>query len=140
MNKALLDTDIFSEVLKGKDAAVRLRSIAYRKAFGRYSIAAPSVTEIVGGLTQARHEQQLEAFRQMLRSVEVFSLGAIEADLAGEITGALARVGTPVGVIDPMIAAVAISRRLTLVTGNTQHFERIAALGYPLSLDNWRSA
>lgn len=140
MNKALLDTDIFSEILKGKNAAVRTRSIDYRRAFGHYTIAAPSVAEIVRGFTQRSQSRQLASFRQSLPQVEVLSLGAQEADLAGEITGKLTQHGTPIGVIDPMIAAVAIVNELTLVTGNTQHFEKIVALGYPLALANWRIA
>jgi predicted nucleic acid-binding protein len=37
-----------------------------------------------------------------------------------------------------MIAAIAISHRLELVTGNTGHFQRIHQLGYPLTVVNWR--
>jgi predicted nucleic acid-binding protein len=37
-----------------------------------------------------------------------------------------------------MIAAVAIRHGLTLVTGNTAHYERIQRLGYLLTLENWR--
>ncbi len=46
--------------------------------------------------------------------------------------------GQPLGRIDPMIAAIAVRLGLTLVTGNTAHYQRITALGYPLKLDNWR--
>jgi len=38
-----------------------------------------------------------------------------------------------------MIAGIAIHQRLTLVTGNTKHFERIVDLGFPLPLEDWRS-
>jgi len=37
-----------------------------------------------------------------------------------------------------MIAAIALRHGLVLVTGNTDHYQRIQALGYPLKLDNWR--
>jgi predicted nucleic acid-binding protein len=37
-----------------------------------------------------------------------------------------------------MIAGIAIRFGLTLVTGNTEHFERIRSLGYSLALENWR--
>jgi hypothetical protein len=39
---------------------------------------------------------------------------------------------------DPMIAALALTRGLVLVTGNIYHFQRIQQLGYPLLLANWR--
>ena len=35
-----------------------------------------------------------------------------------------------------MIAATAIEHNLDLVTGNVKHFERIAALGYPLRMES----
>lgn len=138
MHKSLLDTDIFSEVLKDKNATVRARAAAYRKTFGHYTIAALSVTEIVTGLTHAQHTQQLDVFRRTLPALEILSIGSAEADLAGQITGALLRTGDTIGVIDPLIAAVAITHGLVLVTGNTSHFERIQQLGYTLTLDNWR--
>ena len=71
-----------------------------------------------------------------LEGILPFDLAAIE--LAGRIAGDLERTGRPIGVADPMIAALAISRGLELVTGNTRHFERIRQLGYPLILVNWR--
>jgi predicted nucleic acid-binding protein len=37
-----------------------------------------------------------------------------------------------------MIAAIAIEQGLELVTGNTSDFQRVQALGYPLTLVNWR--
>jgi predicted nucleic acid-binding protein len=50
----------------------------------------------------------------------------------------LERTGQPIGRADPMIAALALRHDLTLVTGNIAHYQRIQALGYNLSLDNWR--
>ena len=38
-----------------------------------------------------------------------------------------------------MIAAIAVSRGLTLVTGNTRHYERVIGLGFDLRLDDWRA-
>jgi tRNA(fMet)-specific endonuclease VapC len=58
--------------------------------------------------------------------------------LAGRIHGDLLRTGQTIGRADPLIAAITISQDLTLVTGNTEHFQRIIDLGYPLRLDSWR--
>lgn len=115
-----------------------LYTFLYRNVFGRNTIAAISVTEVVTGLTRTQHMPQLEAFRRTLAAVEVLSIGAPEADLAGQITGALIRGGDTIGVVDPLIAAVAITHDLVLVTGNANHFQRIQQLGYPLTPANWR--
>ena len=54
------------------------------------------------------------------------------------ITGDLIRTGQAIGMADPMIAAIAMTYGLELVTGNTGHYQRITQLGYPLTLVNWR--
>lgn len=39
-----------------------------------------------------------------------------------------------------MIAAIAISRGLAVVTGNVTHFEYVQSVGYALTIDNWRTS
>lgn len=58
--------------------------------------------------------------------------------VAAHIFGHLDAKGIPIGRSDPMIAAIAITNNLTLITGNTKHYQRIVDLGYPLKLENWR--
>jgi tRNA(fMet)-specific endonuclease VapC len=62
------------------------------------------------------------------------------AVLAGRMYGALERTGRPIGRIDPMIAAIAASENLDLVTGNQSHYQRLVELEFPLRLTNWRTA
>lgn len=138
MNKSLLDTDIFSEILKNKNPHVTIRAIEYLKQYDRYSISSPTLTEIVAGYQQAQRPAQLEGFRLSVAEAEVLPFGSKEADVAGQILGDLIRTGQPIGAFDPMIAATAIVHGLTLVTGNTAHFERVQLLGYQLPLENWR--
>ena len=69
---------------------------------------------------------------------EIIALDQPTADLAGRITGDLDRAGRPIGRFDPIIAAVALTHGLVLVTGNTSHYQYIQQLGYPLILHNWR--
>jgi len=73
-----------------------------------------------------------------LATLEILPFGLPDADLAGRIAGDLECVGRPIGVADPMIAAIALTNGLELVTGNTAHFQRILQLGHPLTLVNWR--
>jgi predicted nucleic acid-binding protein len=70
---------------------------------------------------------------------EVLELGLKAAEISGYIFGDLHRAGRPIGGADPFIAAIALVEELPLVTGNFDHYERIVDLGYPLSLENWRS-
>jgi predicted nucleic acid-binding protein len=73
-----------------------------------------------------------------LASEELLPLDTEAAVIAGRIYGELEKVGRTIGRADPLIAGIAIAHDLTLVTGNTKHFERIAALGFPLVLEDWR--
>jgi tRNA(fMet)-specific endonuclease VapC len=138
LNKAILDTDIFSEIIKGVDQTVAAHAKTYRRAFGHYTMCAVTVMEIVQGYQQKQAARQLQVFLAALPSQEVLSFEESDAELAGRIAGELERVGRPIGTADSMIAATALQHGLELVTGNTAHFERVQQLGYPLVLANWR--
>ena len=45
MDKTLLDTDILSEVLKGRNQTVARNAVAYRQHFGHYALSAITVME-----------------------------------------------------------------------------------------------
>ncbi len=49
MDRALIDTDIFSEILKGIDRNVVTRATTYRALFRRYTISSITVVEVVKG-------------------------------------------------------------------------------------------
>jgi len=138
MRKALLDTDIFSEILKGKDPQVAVRASLYRAAFRQYTISTITVVEIVKGLHKTNHTERLQQFLDGLTSVEVLTLDVVAAEIAGKIYADLERTGQPIGRADPLIAAIALRQQRVLVTGNMKHYQRLITLGYPLELDNWR--
>jgi tRNA(fMet)-specific endonuclease VapC len=140
MNKALLDTDILSEVLKGRNPQVVAQAEAYLRHHAMLTVSAVSVIEVVSGLQRMARSAQLEQFLRALDAIEVLPVDAQSAVLAGRIDGDLLRTGQLIGRADPIIAAQAITHGVVLVTGNVRHYERIVALGYPLRRANWRDA
>ncbi len=68
-----------------------------------------------------------------MRIVRAFAWDAGAADQYAEIRHHLVSDGQPIGEMDMMIAAHALSVSAVLVTNNTRHFSRIAA---PLMLVN----
>jgi tRNA(fMet)-specific endonuclease VapC len=94
--------------------------------------------EIVQGFQQTQSTRRLQSFLAAVALEEVLIFDDAAAELAGRIAGDLDRTGQPIGMADPMIAAIAIEQGLELVTGNTTHFQHIQQLGYPLTLANWR--
>lgn len=139
MDKSLLDTDILSEVIKGIDITVAKNSSAYRRQFSRFTLSTITVVEVVKGF-QKKAPGRVDELVKKLASEELLPLDMSAAVLAGKIYADLEKVGQTIGRADPIIAGVAIASGLVLVTGNTEHFERIKALGYDLKLENWRDA
>lgn len=139
MNKALLDTDTFSELGKAINQTVARNGSAYLADFGRYTVSVITVMEIVRGLSKKQATKQLRAFFAGIPSQEVLIFNQAAAELAGYIEGELERTGQPIGRADPMIAAIALVNGLELVTGNTAHYQRIQQLGHPLVLHDWRT-
>jgi tRNA(fMet)-specific endonuclease VapC len=138
LNRALLDTDILSEIIKGFDQTVAANARTYRRAFGRYTLSAVSVMEIVQGFQRNQSSRRMQAFLALLAGQEVIAFEEEDGELAGRIAGELDRIGQPIGEADAMIAAIALRNGLELVTGNTAHFQRVQQIGYALTLVNWR--
>ena len=138
MNKALLDTDTYSEVLKAVDPSVTRNATTYRQAQGILTLSTVTVMEVIRGFQKNQSQRKLQNFLSAIASEEVLLFDQAAAELAGRIAGDLERLGQPIGVADPMIAAIALTQGLELVTGNTAHFQRIQQLGHPLTLVNWR--
>lgn len=139
MNKALLDTDIFSEVLKGIGPNVTRNATEYRQVHGQFTIPVVTIMEVVQGLQRVGAQpRRIQPLRAAIALEEVLTFDQVAADLAGQIAGDLDRAGRPIGRCDPMIAALALTHGWELVTGNTTHYQRVQQLGHPLVLTNWR--
>jgi tRNA(fMet)-specific endonuclease VapC len=138
MNKTLLDTDIFSEVLRAVNATVVANARTYRQAYGRLTLSVVTVMEMVKGFQKAQRPQKIAPLLSHVGTEEVLEFGQPAAETAGRIWGDLERTGQPIGLADPMIAAIALVHGPELATGNTAHYQRIQQLGYPLTLVNWR--
>jgi tRNA(fMet)-specific endonuclease VapC len=138
LNISLIDTDIFSEMTKAVNPTVVANATAYRKLHSQYTISSITLMEMIRGYEKKQATSQLQRFLASIAAEEVLAFDRAAAELAGRITGELERSGQPIGLSDPMIAAIALRHRLQLVTGNTAHFQRVQQIGYPLVLANWR--
>jgi predicted nucleic acid-binding protein len=139
MVRSLLDTDTFSEVIRGRNASVQSKSDAYLSVFGKYTISVMTVSEMIDGLRRKNRDAKILQLLAMLESEqhEVLPLGIDEAKLAGYIFGDLHRSGQSIGAADPFIAAIAIQAGIPLITGNLEHYERIRGFGYSLTIETW---
>lgn len=127
-------------ILKQRDISVSKNARKYLSLLGKFTLSVISIAELVDGLRRRSLDSHISRLTGKLETEQhvILPLDFEAAKLAGLIFGDLYRTGQPIGRADPFIAAIAIQSSIPLVTGNTQHFERIQALGYPLRLDNWR--
>src|SRR5687767_14168806 len=117
MAKVLLDTDMLSEIVKGKNPLVTARAERYLAANAYFTTSAVTVLEVVKGLQKLRRPRRIEAFLETIADDEVLPLDLPSAEVAGRIYGDLERVGQTIGRADPMIAGIAIRHSLALATG-----------------------
>jgi tRNA(fMet)-specific endonuclease VapC len=136
--RALLDTDILSEILRRQNAQVMTRYERYREKHGRVAVSSLTVFEIFQGLHKAGRADRAESFRRWLPRCRVIHFDLECARLAGEMGGVLLKSGLPIGVVDVGVAATAVHHGRVLVTGNIAHHERIRSAGFALDLENWR--
>ncbi|MEQ8957726.1 MAG: hypothetical protein RLP02_07360 [Coleofasciculus sp. C2-GNP5-27] len=73
MNKALLDTDIFSEVQKGRNSNIVTKARAYRDTFGSYTISVITVLEIIKGWHKRQRQDRIQQFLNVITDVEVLN-------------------------------------------------------------------
>lgn len=131
--KYLLDTDAFSDLVRGEEH-VMMRFSLIPTSFVR--ISSVTVKEIEYG--RQRHPNQVarrsNRINVLLREIEALPFDIQDAYATGRIRAALARVGTPIGPYDVMIAGTALARGLIVVTANTREFSRVP----DLQVENWR--
>lgn len=125
MSKALLDTDILSEILRGVNTAVTRNAGAYLGVHGRFSLSVITVMEMVKGFQKVQRPQKITSLLDLVAFEEVLDFDQEAAEQTGRIWGDLDRAGRTIGLADPMIAAVALQHGLELITGNTAHYQRI---------------
>lgn len=138
MKRVLLDTDILSEILKGRDMAVKAHADAYTTHHGRYSLTAVSVQEILFGLHSKGATRQIVIAETLFARNEVLVPMLEDYALVGRIRGLARRQGKQLTADDCLIAAVAYRLDLPVATGNTDHFEAMIQAGLNISLTNWR--
>jgi tRNA(fMet)-specific endonuclease VapC len=130
----LLDTNICIYIINNKPSAVLARFQQYRLGdIGLSSVVAAELAFGVAKSGSARNRQALEMFLAPL-SILPFDAAAVWA--YGDLHADLERRGTPIGSLDTMIAAHALSQHAILVTNNTREFVKVPGL----QLDNWVSA
>ncbi len=130
--KLLLDTNICIYIIKQQPAAVLKRFVEYQ--VGDIGISSITLSELRYGVAKSAHrEKNAKALDEFVIPLEVISFDDEAAHVYGDIRATLEKAGTPIGAMDMLIAAHAVSLGIPLVTNNTREFVRIP----PLTIIDW---
>lgn len=132
--KVLLDTNTCIYLIRQRPPEVLRRFEEH--TVGDIGVSSVTAAELYFGAEKSRRpDQNRRALGQFLLPLEVAGFGHEAAAAYGGIRATLERQGTPIGSLDTLIAAHAVSLNVTLVTNNTREFARVPGL----ELDNWVS-
>jgi len=132
MKQSMLDTDILSEFLRGNPKVIE-KVADHLKEYGFVSLSIITYYEILNGLLYKDAKKQLQKFEDFIQLNKVIPLTLPMAKTAATIQADLRKKGTEIGHTDTLIAGIAITSELQLITNNTNHFKRIKRL----KIDNW---
>lgn len=123
----LLDTNMCIYLIRQRPQAALERFEDFE--VGEVGVSVLTACELYYGVQKSsRPEQNNRALEQFLLPLEVVDFGAQAAHSYGRIRASLEKNGTPIGPLDTLIAAHALSCAATLVTNNTREFERVENL------------
>ncbi|MFL5389335.1 MAG: type II toxin-antitoxin system VapC family toxin [Myxococcales bacterium] len=131
--KYLLDTDTCIYALKGVPSV-----LAALLSKSRPDVAVSVITEAELRLGAAKSSSSVRTARlveNFLRPLMIVEFGSADAHVYARVRARLERAGTPIGPLDTLIAAQAVSRKLVVISKNVREFRRVAGL----RVENWIS-
>jgi len=130
----LLDTNILSELMKKRPSPNLLEKLNV-VPIGSLCTAGVCVMEMRYGALRVPGTEELWAKIQerILSKLTVMNFSYKEALKAAEILSHLRLSGKPIGLEDVMIASIALSNGLVVISANTRHFTQVPGL----ALENW---
>jgi len=130
----LLDTDILSNLVKKAPSSLLLEKL---KEIPEDLVVTSAINtgEIFYGAFRSPHRERILTFfaEKVFPHLEILSFDDRSARAYGELKAGLEKKGLTKSETDLRIAAIALQHQLTLVTGNTRHFDNIPGL----KVENW---
>ncbi len=129
----LLDADTLSFVVRRIPRVLERLARAHPSSI---SVSVITLMELEYGLArQPEKRPRVEAFlRPLLSQVQVLPFLETDARAAAQCRAVLDERGRSIGAYDVMITGTALSRGMTVVTGNAREYRRIDGL----AVEDWR--
>lgn len=128
----MLDTNVCIDVIRKRSRVLVERMRAH--SVDDIAVSVITLSELQHGVAKSSNQEKNRvAMLEFLVPFAVLPFDDVAARVYGEVRAGLEAQGTPIGPMDMLIAAHALSRHLTLVTNNMEEFRRIPRL----SVENW---
>ena len=128
----LIDTNTCIYIIKKKPQSTLER--LHQISLSQLSVSVITVAELAYGVRKSSFPDKNKiALNEFLTPISILNFDYAAAIQYGIIRNELERKGTPIGPLDMLIAAHAISMKLILVTNNVREFNRIDGL----LMENW---
>jgi len=133
----LLDTDACIYLMTDREPRRRANILAHLEALPSNEIvylSSVTVMELSYGAHKGRwNKANTELLEEFLLDFAIAPFDEKAAHLGGALRATLEKKGKPIGPLDTLIAAHALSLGATLVTNNTREFSRVPGL----KVKNW---
>lgn len=129
--KYLLDTNICIYAINQRSAAI----VEQMQQAGAGSLATSTLVaaELAFGVENSQRKDSKQHLQSFLSGLHILPWSEDAVWHYARQRKLLKTAGTPIGVMDLLIASQALAEDLTLVTNNTREFERVQGL----RLENW---
>ena len=128
----LLDTDTCIYAIKKRSRQLNAKIESEPDGL---AVSAVSLFELYFGACRYDNpNQRHELIEEFVSNMAILPFDKNCSKAAGLLRYELAKRGNLIGPFDLQIAATALSHNLTLITGNTREFSRVAGLG----IETWR--
>lgn len=134
MTDYLLDTNHISPIVT-IEHPLRQKLLAQRQANHTFAIAAPVLSEFIYGISLLpRAERNLAEWARLKQDFIYYSISPQDAEQSAKLRVSLRQQGWQLGIIDAMIAVIAVRNDLVLLTSD-KDFRSVPGL----KRENWRS-
>jgi tRNA(fMet)-specific endonuclease VapC len=130
----LLDTDTCIYLINRRTGHERLLAYFEKLGYGDVLISSISAAELEYGISKStRGAANSNRFALFVARFEIAPFDQHAASAYGPLRTVLEAAGTPIGPLDTLIAAHALSLNATLITNNVREFSRVIKL----KIENW---
>ncbi|HEY3327473.1 MAG TPA: type II toxin-antitoxin system VapC family toxin [Novimethylophilus sp.] len=125
--KLMLDTNTCIAIIKRKPVQVLQKFNEYQ--VGDIGVSSVTLAELRYGVAKSQHQAKNQAaLDEFMLPLEVAPFDESATAAYGAVRALLEKQGTPIGPLDTMIGAHALSLGVTLVTNNMREFNRVGGL------------